>query len=413
MMSTEIVTENPPKMLIISPFTSNITNKMRLIASSIVDAADGDKKLLYIECYTKLVDGQNVKIVRLSDDYGTWCEFSPHDKIDGDILETSVAVNLYDFYNAADNCFSEIITIWIDSDSNELVFNSFYNPRLDMDELEIRFKIYQKGFPIRNLDNITNLSVVNSFSLDAMTSSFIMKELNVEKSTDGVSIIIRDGHISFQSDYNGFLTRLTIKSMSEQIFVNDLDVFIPFNVFQMMVSTGHIYDLQFTFYAGNILVLKTEEYGFRYDYVIKPITPISDEYLKGATDYFVIESDIADSSFGLMNRLNKSGNVTNLLIEKVDEYSADITCDIKDRMSISVRTDLAMLSDVPVTVDSDIFERMICKTGTDAVRVKIIDPSTIYVRVENQQTIRDMIYDHKRFSIFRETKLKQWREVNA
>lgn len=412
-MSTEIVTENPPKMLIISPFTSNISNKMRLIASSIVDAADGDKKLLYIECYTKNVDGQTIKMVRLSDDYGTWCEFSPHDKIDGDILETSVAVNLYDFYNATDNCFSEIITIWIDEESNELVFNSFYNPRIDMDELEIRFAIAKKGFPLRTLNENPDLAVLNSFSLDAMTSSQIMKELNVEKATDGVSVIVRDGRISFQSDYNGFITRLYIKSMSEQLFTSDLDIFIPFNVFQMMISTGHIYALQFSIYEGNILILKTEEYGFRYVYSSKTATPVSDDYLKGATDYFVIESDIADSSFGLINRLNKSGNVTNLLIEKVDEYSADITCNIKDRMSISVRTDLAMLSDISVTVDSDIFERMICKTGTDAVRVKLIEPSTVYVRVENQQTIRDMIYDHSRFSIFRETKLTKWRELNA
>lgn len=412
-MSTEIVTENPPKMLIVSPFTSNIANKMRLLASSIVDAADGDKKLLYIECYTKLVDGQTIKMVRLSDDYGTWCEFSPHDKIDGDILETSVAVNLYDFYNATDNCFSEIVTIWIDSESNELVFNSFYNPRIDMDELEIRFKIFNMGFPLRKLTDDTGRAVINSFSLDAMTSSQIMKELNVEKATDGVSVIVRDGRISFQSDYNGFITRLYIKSMAEQIFIDDLDIFIPFNVFQMMISTGHIYALQFSIYDGNILVLKTEEYGFRYVYSDKTATPVSDDYLNKASDYFVIESDIADSSFGLINRLNKSGNVTNLLIEKVDEYSADITCNIKDRMSISVRTDLAMLSDTPVTVDSDIFERMICKTGTDAVRVKLIDPSTIYVRVETQQTIRDMIYDHNRFSIFRETKLNKWRELNA
>lgn len=409
-MSNNVIESTSPKVLIISPFTSNIANKMKLLASSIVSDNDGDNSILYIECYTKEVAGQRIKTVRLSDVYGTWTEFSPHDKIDGDMLDTSVAVNMYDFYNATDNCFDEMMTLWVDNEDNELVFNSFYNSSTDVDDLEIRFKILDKGFPFRNLGVDESDTLMTTFSLDATTTLTIMKELNVENLTDGVLIAVIDGKIRFQSYYNGITSQLTLKSYNTQIFTADICIYIPFNVFQMMTSTGHVYDLQFKYYESGTVILTTDEYGFKHSFT--PVLPLVMN-TEDAVDYFIIDSEMADTNIGLINRLNKSGKMPNVTIEKVDEYTVDFTCNVENRMSISVRTGVAMLSDVVYTIDSDIFTRIVTKTNLDAIKFKLTSNHNLYVKKETGYSVHEILYDHEKFTSYRTQKLSHWEKTNA
>jgi hypothetical protein len=110
---------------------------------------------------------------------------------------------------------------------------------------------------------------------------------------------------------------------------------------------------------------------------------------------------IIDSTMKLINKLTQQVPVTNITFEKVTAGEADISAEFVNRFSISIRTDLAMLSDKKMTVDAQLFAEMMKRTGLDAIKVKVNADDGVYIGFENQMIIKQMEYDHSDFSKFR------------
>lgn len=400
-----------PIVMVVSPY-SNIANHLKYFASAIKDESEADMHYINIDCYSKEVNGSNLQVIRLSNDTGMWTELNPVDKVSGALLPESVSVNLFDLYNAVENCPDELLKFWIDEEDNELVFNSFQNPDKDIDELEIRFTILKRGFPTRALSTepLDDQNKLGTITLNAIMTRMITEELNVENSIDGINIVVRDGKLRFQASYHGFNSDMRVKQFEDEVYPNDFSVFLPITVFIQMVSTGHVYDLKIDVYDNGIIILKTDAYQFYYKAELgRPDLKLS---LADSTRYLIIDAKLIDGTMKLMNRLNKASQINNMMIEYVSDGEADLSCQLDGRWGISIRTDLAMLSKETVVIDADIFQEMVSGTQVDAIQMNIFSPNVVCMKLENGLIEKVMEYDHKVFSEYREQKYQEWKKKN-
>lgn len=406
----ELASVDTPVVMEVTSY-SGIAQKMNFLALGIKDSSDAESSSVYIECYSKSIEtedgARDVKTIRLSTDLQVWTEIHPYDKFNGDILPKSVAVNLYDLYNIVKNCQDEVISFWIDEESSELVINSYYQPSKDCDELEVRLKLHSIGFPLRNLDISEDEPLKASIALSNLTTYNIIKQLNSENKATGVNIVIKDNKLRFESKYNGFDSILVMKEHEEQIFMRDVTAFVPFYAFNVMVSTGQVSDIKFDIYE-NYLVVNTNDYKFKFELTEYVETFDVDD--TNTEDYLIIDTELAQITFDLINNLNAPSQISTLKIEKVSGGEADLTCVMEDRYSISVRTDLAMLSDKTIEIDSDIFAETFKIANTDAIKLKIDSNDIIYMKIENGVLTRHIQYNHAMFNSFRKQSLEKWKK---
>lgn len=406
----ELINSESPIVMEVTAY-SGIAQKMNFLALGIKDSADAESSSVYIECYNKEIEtddgARDIKTIRLSTDLNVWTEIHPYDKFNGALLPKSVAVNLYDLYNIVKHCQDELISFWIDEESSELVINSYYQPVKDCDELEVRLKLRATGFPLRSMD-ISDDDVLNaSISLSNLSTFNVIKQLNSENKASGVNLVIKDHKLRFESKYNGFDSVLYMKEHEEQVFIKDISVFIPFYAFNIMVSTGQVTDIKFDIYDTFIYV-KTTDYTFKF-----PITEHVDTFDIDSTsgeDYLIIDAELAQITFDLINNLNAPSDISTLTIEKVSDGEADLTCTLDGRYSVSVRTDLAMLSDKVIEIDSDIFAETFKIANTDAIKLKLDDDGIVYIKIENGVMIRHIQYNHAVFNSFRKKSFETWKK---
>lgn len=374
---------------------NDLPQRLCFMAKGLQSEHQADTEPLYIESYRK----DNENIIRLSTSTGIWTEVNPYDKEDGDILPFSVSVNLYDFFNAVDQCVDELISLWIDEETNELVLNSFYNPTKELDELEVRFNIITQKFPFRNLTVTPDAKLINSIGLDQQTLLNVLTHLNYEQSADGVNIIVENNKVKFQNIYAGMKSTLIVKSTEMNEYGSDCSVFIPFSIFNLMMSTGQYTDIIFNIYDNNTVTVTASEYSFMYK--DSSNTEIFTIDVSKYNDYFVMDAKLVDSNIKLLNKLTQQVPVVSLKFDKVTDGLADITCEYPSRYSVSMRTDLVMLSDREMTIDARIFAEMIRNTNVDAIRVKVDDFDGVYLAYENAIVKKQIAYDHSDFSKFR------------
>jgi len=410
MNESNLITTNEPTVMTVSAY-SGIAQKLNFLAQGIKDLKDAECSNVYIECYDKTDDAddnneQSIKTIRFSTDLYVSTEINPYDKFNGDLLDESIAVNLYDLYNITTNCQDEVLSFWVDGD--ELVINSYYQPEKDIDELEVRLKITDRGFKDRSDSIVEDKTPVSTITLNSLSMVSIIKQLNCENKADGVNFVIKDNKLRFESKYNGFDSILTIKDIDDQVFFKDISAFIPFYAFNLMSATGQISDVKFNVY-DDTLVVNTEEYDFIFplDNMVESFD-INDD---NAIDYFVIDAKLFEVTLDLINRLNTPADISEMEIEYVSQGEADLTCVKEGRYTISVRTDLAMLCKESIKIDSDIFAELFKLSNVDAIKVKLdTDTKKLYIKFENGILTRQVVYDHDTFMEYRKKSLADWKD---
>ena len=410
MNESNLITTNEPTVMTVSAY-SGIAQKLNFLAQGIKDLKDAECSNVYIECYDKTDDAddnneQSIKTIRFSTDLYVSTEINPYDKFNGDLLDESIAVNLYDLYNITTNCQDEVLSFWVDGD--ELVINSYYQPEKDIDELEVRLKITDRGFKDRSDSIVEDKTPVSTITLSSLSMVSIIKQLNCENKADGVNFVIKDNKLRFESKYNGFDSILTIKDIDNQVFFKDISAFIPFYAFNLMSATGQISDVKFNVY-DDTLVVNTEEYDFIFplDNMVESFD-INDD---NAIDYFVIDAKLFEVTLDLINRLNTPADISEMEIEYVSQGEADLTCVKEGRYTISVRTDLAMLCKESIKIDSDIFAELFKLSNVDAIKVKLdTDTKKLYIKFENGILTRQVVYDHDTFMEYRKKSLADWKD---
>ena len=410
MNESNLITTNEPTVMTVSAY-SGIAQKLNFLAQGIKDLKDAECSNVYIECYDKTDDAddnneQSIKTIRFSTDLYVSTEINPYDKFNGDLLDESIAVNLYDLYNITTNCQDEVLSFWVDGD--ELVINSYYQPEKDIDELEVRLKITDRGFKDRSDSIVEDKTPVSTITLNSLSMVSIIKQLNCENKADGVNFVIKDNKLRFESKYNGFDSILTIKDIDNQVFFKDISAFIPFYAFNLMSATGQISDVKFNVY-DDTLVVNTEEYDFIFplDNMVESFD-INDD---NAIDYFVIDAKLFEVTLDLINRLNTPADISEMEIEYVSQGEADLTCVKEGRYTISVRTDLAMLCKESIKIDSDIFAELFKLSNVDAIKVKLdTDTKKLYIKFENGILTRQVVYDHDTFMEYRKKSLADWKD---
>jgi len=410
MNESNLITTNEPTVMTVSAY-SGIAQKLNFLAQGIKDLKDAECSNVYIECYDKTDDAddnneQSIKTIRFSTDLYVSTEINPYDKFNGDLLDESIAVNLYDLYNITTNCQDEVLSFWVDGD--ELVINSYYQPEKDIDELEVRLKITDRGFKDRSDSIVEDKTPVSTITLSSLSMVSIIKQLNCENKADGVNFVIKDNKLRFESKYNGFDSILTIKDIDDQVFFKDISAFIPFYAFNLMSATGQISDVKFNVY-DDTLVVNTEEYDFIFplDNMVESFD-INDD---NAIDYFVIDAKLFEVTLDLINRLNTPADISEMEIEYVSQGEADLTCVKEGRYTISVRTDLAMLCKESIKIDSDIFAELFKLSNVDAIKVKLdTDTKKLYIKFENGILTRQVVYDHDTFMEYRKKSLADWKD---
>lgn len=401
---SELKTTQTPTVMTVSAF-SGISQKLNFLAQAIKNESDAETRKLYIECFKedRKINGawEPVNVIRFSIDCDIWTEIHPYDKKDGDILPKNIAVNLFDFFNIVDNCKDDMISFWIDEDgeSPEIVINSFYNEHRNQDELEVRMPIHDIDFPTRDLVD-EDSDAVFTFELAPIVLYTVMAELNIENRTDGLSIIIDNGKLKFQSNYNGYKVHLDFNEHADiNYFIQNASVFIPFNIMSLISGSGSITSLKFIVTDTHVIV-NTDDYKFSYK-IEKTSTKFSIDV--EAEDFLVCESELMRHVGGLINRLNKSSNFGELVISKIDEFTAEITCHNKDRYKISVYSDFAVLSDNSLTIDSRIFERIFTKNMVDAIAVQICKNGDAFIKIVTPVYVKILMYNNEEFSNYRES----------
>lgn len=408
---SDIIETEAQTVMVVSEF-SGIAQRLNFLAQSIRDEEEAKTTNVYIECFERMEDDKAVRVIRLSTDLNLWTEINPYDKHNGDLLEYSVAVNLFDFYNIVDNCKDDLIHFTIDVADDgepELTVSSFYNSEKDINELEVTMKIDSFAFPMRELTTEFNeVDKITSFELSNLTVYNILNELNVEQSTDGVNIIIEDGKIRFQSNYNGYYSEIKLKEHEEQVFDVDCSVYIPFSIFNLMTATGHIGELRFDVYK-DIISLATSDYDFAYkreNVDIKPFTIDASEY----EEHFVAECEEMESIVGLLNRINKPSPISLFKLEKIDMRHMDVQAQCKGRYNASGLVTMAVLSDNTLVCDGDILQNLFTKSNVDAIKVSSLNGDSFIAQYENALLYKEVKYCHKEFIEFRESKYAKWKE---
>ena len=156
-----------------------------------------------------------------------------------------------------------------------------------------------------------------------------------------------------------------------------------------MASTGQITPLDFSIYSTNILELHANDYHF-----IMPIDKIVPQYIFNEDqykDYCVIDAKLFEETLKLMNKMTQQSKSHLITFEKVNDIHADITNVYDDRYTASIRTDLAMLSDDVLAVDSMLLQQIITKNQIDAIRVKYKEKD-VFIKYENAIIIKKTVY---------------------
>lgn len=411
---SDIVETQPQITMVVSEF-SGIAQRLNFLAQSIIDEDEAKNARIYIECFeredTGLDINRPVKVIRFSTDLNLWTEIHPYNKYDGDILDMSVAVNLFDFYNIVDNCKDDLIHFTIDvSDDGEpeLTVSSFYNADKDINELEVTMKIDEIGFPRRNLTTEGSVDKkITSFELSNLTLYNVIAELNVEQQSDGVNIIIEGGKIRFQSEYGTYKSEIKLKEHDEQMFEVDCSIYIPFYVFNLMSATGHIENLQFHVYE-DVICLETSDYSFSYNRSeSKDVFAFDSE---GYEEHFVVECDEMESMVSLLNRINKPSPISLFKLEKLDSHHMDVQAQCKGRYNASGIVTMAVLSDSNLICDGDILQDLFTRTNVDAISVKSSGGNKFIAEYENAILYKTVQYDHETFIEFRNSKYNEWKE---
>ena len=265
-----------------------------------------------------------------------------------------------------------------------MVINTFYNDEKEYDELEVRLTIHDIGFPKREFGTDDKNNLKYSFSLNQVAIYNLIQELNIENKTRGMNIIVKDKKIFFQIDYNGLKINLNIKSYDDQIFMKDFSAFIEFYAFNLMCATGQHTDIIFDIYSvdgENTLMIHTDEYSFAYNVKMdEEVFKLSDE---GFTDAFIVDPENINHPIQLLNRINKSANISVAKIEKDDEKNGEITIEHDGRYSATARIVMAMYLDDDIYIDSDILEALFVKTNVNGIKAKSLDDK-LYIKYENQ-----------------------------
>jgi len=410
---SDIIEAEPQIVMVVSEF-SGIAQRLNFMAQSIQNEEEAKTANVYIECFTRTekekgID-KEVNVIRFSTDLNLWTEIHPYNKYTGALLEYSVAVNLFDFYNIVDNCKDDLVHFTIDVADDgepELTISSFYNDQKDINELEVTMAIHEFAFPVRELttEGIAE-NKITSLELSNLTLYNLIAELNVEQSTDGVNIIIEDGKIRFQSDYNGYKSEITLKEHEEQVFDVDCTIYIPFYVFNLMSATGHVNNLRFDVYP-DLICVETNDYKFAYKTESKGSVFKFDT--DGFEEHFVVECEEMESMVGLLNRVNKPSPISLFKLEKVDTHHMDVQAQCKGRYNASGLVTMAVLSDSSLICDGDLLEDLFKRTNVDAIKVKSRDGDKFIAEYENAILFKTVQYDHESFMDFRNKKFAEWK----
>ena len=396
-MSDEIIITNTPPVMEVTAF-SNIHQRLRYLATPLRDEEEAKNTLLYIECFTRQdTTGKEASIIRFRTDMEMWCEINPVKKYGGTLLPKNVAVTLFDLYNMVECCKDELISFWIDDETNELVVTSFYNDTIDTDELEVRFPIRKSGFVASDLDTTTEpLITINLSSTVTWTT---MKELSFEQKADSVHFRFTNGKLALYSDFNGIVTRLEHKELKDVDFVGAHDFVIPFTVFHLMTSTGQVTGTDIKLYNDYIIV-DADGYSFRY--VLTKESDIDTSVFNLPHEaVFIINSDDGMASIEKINQINAHSKCVVVKYEKVHDGMADFTSEFDGRMKTFVRIGLATLSENPIEFDGRAFKSMFTETGVDAIAVDAIDDNRLFIGYENAYLFKAVVYDHVKFVEYR------------
>lgn len=411
---SDLVETQSQATMVVSEF-SGIAQRLNFLAQSIRDEDEAKDTRVYIECFEREETGVDItrpiKVIRFSTDLDLWTEIHPYNKYEGDILDMSIAVNLFDFYNIVDNCKDDLIHFTIDvSDDGEpeLTVSSFYNSDKDINELEVTMKIDEIGFPKRSLSVEGSIDKkITSFELSNLTVYNVIAELNVEQSADGVNIIIQDGKIRFQSEYGTYKSEIKLKEHDEQIFETDCSIYIPFYVFNLMSATGHVENLKFHVYE-DLVCLETKDYSFSYKRSDdSDVFSFDDE---GYEEHFVVECEEMESTVNLLNRINKPSPISLFKMEKLDSHHMDVQAQCKGRYNASGIVTMAVISDSELICDGDILQDLFTRTNVDAISVKSLDGNKFIAEYENAILYKTVQYNHETFLEFRNSKYDEWKK---
>lgn len=390
-----------PIVMEVSAF-SNIHQKLRYLATALRNQGEADTSLVYIECFTHTdeTNGKDLSVIRFRSSLEMWCEINPVKKYGGSILGQNVAVNLYDLYNMVENCKDELISFWIDDETNELVVSSFYNETLDADELEIRLPIRDKDFPTSDFG--TDSEPDFSVALSSMVTWSAVKELNVEKKADSISFIFDEGNLSLATDYHGTMVLIRHKELKNVDYGDKCRSFsIPFNIFHLMTSTGQVKDIEIKVYP-KFVILDTDEYSFRYCFIDNVWLETSAFDIK-TKPIFIISADDGMASIEKINQINSHAKSIEITYEKVQDGTADFGAEFEGRMKTFVRIGCATLSDTSVKFDGYLFKSLFTDTGVDAIAVTQGADGRLVMDYENSLLIKTVVYDHVKFMEYRKS----------
>lgn len=398
------VTDTSPVVMTISAF-SNINQRLKFLSAIMRTKEESDSRIVRIESYRREMKTDPSKIesvIRFSIDADVWCEINTMKRVGGEILPKCIAVNLYNVFNMLDNSRDEMISMWIDDESNELVLNSFYNSDLDRDELEVRLPI---------IESWTDPEIVKDERGDAttiitvspVTTYSALKELNIENKTDYIQFLVKDGKLSLGSYYHGIITIIDPVEFSNDDFGDMKSFAIPFGLFYLMVSTGQIEPLRIEIHDGYVF-LQTTDYGFKY--ILQDITliDVNSQSNDGAEKIFIMDSDQGFATIEKVTNLNCITEFTEVTYEKITDGLADFIADIDGKMKIYSTAILATLSDKQIKFDGNVFRDMFSKNGVDVLAVNLLPDGRLYVGYTTAAVNKTVYYDHTKFMEYRTTK---------
>lgn len=410
---TDIESETPIIMEVSA--YSLIHLKLKFLTAIMRSKVEIDNTLISIECFTRELHDNKSRsdvysenavaneikkesVIRFSIAGDVWCEINTLKKNGGDILPKCISVNLYDMFNMLDNSKDELISMWIDESSNELVLNSFYNEDLDFDELEVRLPIHSAwDFPIdRSNDQPEPSTVIN---ISAVTTFSVLKELNIENKCENLYFVFDDGKLSLVSEYNGVYAKLEMKENDLIDFGSCKSFVLPFGLFYLMSSTGQITPIRIEIY-NEFIWLKAEGYTFKIalnyvEYDLSVFNNVDSEKI------FVMNSEQGFAAIEKVTNLNSATDHTEITYEKVSNGVADFIATIPGRMKIFVRAIVATLSDVSISFDGLVFRDMFTKNGVDAIAIWRKPDAKLLASYETGVHRKVIVYDHNEFMKFR------------
>jgi hypothetical protein len=370
-----------------------VAERLNFLAQSIDSDEKANKSEIIIKCEKA---NQKLEIPNKVEFYanGIFTEISTVDKYRGNLLEKTIKVNLYDLYNAVVNC-DEVISFFLDEESHELVIGSFYNESYEYDELEIRLPYIETWFPEFNTKEILKLS---SVVLTSACIYSILKELNINQSTNYFAVMVKDSKISFHSSNPGIDIKLQFKEHLDKTYEMDFVKHVPMSVFKLIAGSG-IYSGEITVdFLEDYFIVETKDYKFQCEYIIDAVK-LFDSY--GFEDAFYIDPEIFTENLKKLNTLNSPSKDDTIVFEKVNNTTADLTVKLLDRYNISTRLQLAMLTETPIYFSGKLFQELFSGCSVDALCIKYRKDEVeknaykLYNKYENYMIVKEILYDHR------------------